>query len=101
MTRFFLTTITTLLLGWMLGATVATAMDGKPDPPNIVMILVDDLGYSDIECYGSRYYQTPNIDRLAVQGMRFTDAYAACPVCSPTRLSIVAGKYPARVGLTD
>lgn len=69
--------------------------------PNIVMVLVDDMGYADVGCYGSRFYETPQIDRLAIQGMRFTDAYAACPVCSPTRLSIVAGKYPARVGLTD
>ncbi len=101
MTRFLLTTTTIFLLSWMAGARVVTADSHNPHRPNIVMILVDDLGYSDIGCYGSRYYQTPNIDRLADQGMRFTDAYAACPVCSPTRLSIVAGKYPARVGLTD
>lgn len=76
-------------------------------PPNFVFILVDDLGWRDVGYYvgygynGSTYYETPNINRLARQGMRFTDAYAACPVCSPTRASIMAGKYPARMHLTD
>jgi len=69
--------------------------------PNIVFILVDDLGWHDVGCYGSRIYHTPSIDRLATQGMRFTDGYAACPVCSPTRASILTGKYPARLHLTD
>ena len=69
--------------------------------PNIVFILVDDLGWADVGCFGSRYYETPNIDRLAGEGMRFTDAYAACSVCSPTRASIMTGKYPARLHLTD
>ena len=69
--------------------------------PNIVFILVDDLGWADVGCFGSKYYETPNIDRLAAQGMRFTDAYAACAVCSPTRASIMTGKYPARLRLTD
>jgi arylsulfatase A-like enzyme len=72
-----------------------------PDRPNIVFILIDDLGWSDLGCSGSRYYETPNIDRLAGQGMRFTDAYAAAPVCSPTRASILTGKYPARLHLTE
>ena len=71
------------------------------DKPNIVFILADDLGWSDVNCYGHRFHETPNIDRLAAGGMRFTDAYAACPVCSPTRASIMTGKYPARLGLTD
>lgn len=69
--------------------------------PNFVFFLIDDMGWTDLGCYGSRFYETPNIDRLARQGMRFTDAYAACPVCSPTRGSIVAGKYPARLGITQ
>ena len=69
--------------------------------PNIVLILIDDLGWRDLGCYGSTFYETPNIDRLAARGMRFTDAYAACPVCSPTRASILTGKYPATVGVTD
>jgi len=69
--------------------------------PNFVFILIDDMGWRDLVCFGSTFYETPNIDRLAAQGMRFTDAYAACPVCSPTRASIMTGKYPARLGLTD
>jgi len=69
--------------------------------PNIVLILADDLGWNQIGCYGSDYYKTPNIDKLAKEGMRFTDAYAAAPVCSPTRASIMTGKYPARLHLTD
>jgi len=69
--------------------------------PNIVFILIDDMGWTDLGCYGSRFHETPNIDRLASEGMKFTDAYAACPVCSPTRASIIAGQYPARVGITD
>ena len=69
--------------------------------PNIIFILIDDMGWKDISCYGSSFYETPNIDRLAAGGMRFTDAYAACPVCSPTRASIMSGKYPATLGATD
>jgi arylsulfatase A-like enzyme len=66
-----------------------------------VFFLIDDLGRQDLGCYGSTFYETPNIDRLAAEGMRFTNAYAACPVCSPTRASIMTGKYPARLGITD
>ena len=69
--------------------------------PNFVFFLADDMGWRDAGCYGSTFYETPNIDRLAKQGMRFTIAYAACPVCSPTRASIMTGKYPARLGTTD
>jgi len=70
-------------------------------PPNFVFVLADDLGFSQIGCNGSNYYKTPNIDKLATEGMRFTNAYAACPVCSPTRASIMTGKYPARLHVTD
>lgn len=73
----------------------------KPQKPNFVFILVDDLGWTDLGCFGSTFYETPNINHLASEGMRFTDAYAACPVCSPTRASIMAGKYPARMNTTD
>ena len=55
--------------------------------PNVIFILIDDMGWKDISCMGSEYYESPNIDRLAKEGMLFTDAYAACPVCSPTRAS--------------
>ena len=68
---------------------------------NVVLILIDDLGWKDLGCYGSEYYQTPNIDRLSAEGMRFTNGYAACNVCSPTRAAIVSGKYPARLLLTQ
>jgi len=70
-------------------------------PPNFVFILIDDMGWKDLSCYGSTFYETPNIDSLAVDGMRFTDGYASCPVCSPTRASILTGRYPARVGVTN
>ncbi len=70
-------------------------------PPNFVFFLVDDLGWKDLGCYGSTFYETPNLDALAASGMRFTDAYASCPVCSPTRASIMTGKYPARLNITD
>lgn len=69
--------------------------------PNFLFILVDDLGWTDLGCFGSTFYETPNLDRLCKESMKFTDAYAACPVCSPTRASILAGKYPARMDTTD
>jgi len=71
------------------------------DIPNIVFLLVDDLGYMDLGCYGSTFYETPHIDQLAKEGMLFTEAYAAAAVCSPTRASILTGKYPSRVNITD
>jgi arylsulfatase A len=69
--------------------------------PNIILFLIDDLGWKDLGCQGSTYYQTPHIDQLARNGVRFTDAYAACAVCSPTRAAVLTGKYPARLLLTD
>lgn len=69
--------------------------------PNIVLVLIDDYGWADTGCYGSTYHRTPNIDALAARGMRFTDAYAAAPVCSPTRAALMTGKHPARLHLTD
>ncbi len=73
----------------------------KNGKPNILLILTDDLGWRDLSCYGSDFYETPNIDRLASQGMRFTDAYAAATVCSPTRAAVLTGKAPARLHMTD
>ena len=69
--------------------------------PNIIFILLDDFGWRDLGCYGSGFYETPNMDALCAQSMRFTDAYASCPVCSPTRASVLTGRYPARVGVTN
>jgi len=71
------------------------------NPPNIIFILADDMGCAQLGCYGSNFYQTPNIDKLASDGMLFTNAYAAAAICSPTRASIMTGKYPARLHLTD
>jgi arylsulfatase A-like enzyme len=68
---------------------------------NFILILIDDLGWADLGCYGGAYYETPNLDRMAAEGVRFTDAYAACPVCSPTRAAVMTGKYPARLHITD
>jgi arylsulfatase A len=79
----------------------SAATAGGADKPNIVFFLVDDMGWTDLACYGSTFYETPHIDALAEQGVRFTDAYAACHVCSPTRASIMTGKYPASLDLTD
>ncbi|MCX6327229.1 MAG: sulfatase [Bacteroidia bacterium] len=69
--------------------------------PNIILILADDLGYSDLGCMGSKYYETPNIDKIAHSGMIFTNGYAACTVSSPSRASIMTGKFPARHGITN
>lgn len=77
---------------------VAYAENGRV--PNIVLILVDDLGWMDLGCQGNKLIDTPNVDRLALQGMRFTDAYSAAPVCSPTRAAILTGQSPARLHLT-
>jgi arylsulfatase A-like enzyme len=81
------------------GAVRAGEQPGKK--PNIIFMLIDDMGWTDLGCYGSKFYESPNIDKLAAKGMRFTNGYAACPVCSPTRASILTGKYPARLNLTN
>ena len=78
-----------------------TGADQKTKPLNFVFFLVDDLGWTDLKSFGSSFYDTPNCDRLAASGMKFTNAYAACPVCSPTRASIMTGRYPTRTGVTD
>jgi arylsulfatase A len=90
---------------------IATLIFGATDPVrvsaagakplNFIVFLVDDMGWMDLSCQGSDYYQTPNVDRLAKEGMRFTDAYAACAVCSPTRAAVQTGRWPGRLGVTD
>ena len=77
------------------------AAEMKGARPNIVFILADDMGWADLPAYGNAFNEAPNLTRMAANGIRFTDAYAACPVCSPTRASIMSGQYPARVGITD
>jgi len=82
-------------------ASVAINNPVSSQEPNIVFILADDLGWKDLGCYGNNFTETPNIDSLAKKGILFTQAYAACPVSSPTRASIMTGKYPARLQLTN
>lgn len=91
---------TLIALAFLIGRSCSSP-DTTRSKPNFVFILVDDLGWADLGCYGSTFHETPNIDRLAGESLRFTSAYAACPVCSPTRASIMTGKYPARIGVTD
>ena len=69
--------------------------------PNVILVLVDDMGWMDLSCQGSDFYRTPNVDRLAKEGIRFTNGYAACAVCSPTRAAVQTGRYPHRLGVTD
>lgn len=85
----------------MLGAAILSPAMRAAERSNIVFFLADDLGWVDIGSNGSRFYETPNIDGLALRGMRFTQGYAACCVCSPTRGSIITGKHPPRFGITD
>ena len=80
---------------------LAGLLPAASPPPNVIVVLVDDLGWMDLGCQGSDFYRTPNIDRLAATGMRFTDGYASCAVCSPTRAALMTGRSPARLGITD
>ena len=92
-----------LISGAVLVFAVSTGIssDSLQNLPNIIFILADDLGGKDLPVYGNSFNEAPNISRLAEEGLLFTNAYAACPVCSPTRASIQSGQYPARVGITD
>ncbi len=99
--RGFLKTLGKGLTAAALLGTTGCACEVYLAPPNFVFFLIDDLGWVDTGVYGSSFYETPNINRLASEGMRFTDAYAASPVCSPTRASILTGKHPARLNITD
>ena len=105
-----MTTTSLLALGSWLLALPCLAESESQEPgaksfqqrkPNLILILADDLGWTDLGCTGSDLYLTPNLDRLAQQGLRFNSAYAACTVCSPTRAALMTGKYPARLHLTD
>ncbi len=80
------------------GAAGATALQGAARTPNVIMILCDDMGYGDLHVYGSKL-ETPNLDRMAAEGMRFTTFYSANPVCSPSRAALMTGRYPTRVGV--
>jgi arylsulfatase A len=80
---------------WMISAELTAK------PPNVILIIADDFGWTDLACYGSDFYESPHLDRLARDGMRFTANYSACTVCSPTRAALMTGKYPARLHITD
>jgi arylsulfatase A len=92
--------VTAVLFGLVAPAVLAGQVSSQ-ERPNFLFILADYLGRHQLGCYGSKYYETPSIDRLAAQGMKFTRAYSAAPICSPTRASLMTGKYPARVRVTD
>lgn len=88
-----------LICGWV--ALSGVAFGAPASRPNIVVIMADDLGWMDLHCYGNERLDTPALDQLAAEGMRFTDAYAAAPVCSPTRAAMMTGQAPGRLGLTN
>src|SRR5271168_1647011 len=90
----FITVVAAFAL--MAGPSEAAAPDRKP---NVVFILADDLGYTDVACFGSRFYETPNIDRMAAQGIRFTNGYSCGPNCQPTRAALMSGQYGPRTGV--
>ena len=96
--KSLLALLTTILFGISVPMNAASAAER---PPNVVLIVADDLGAMDLGCYGSKFHRTPNLDKLAAAGMRFTHSYSACPVCSPTRVSILTGQYPQRWQVTD
>jgi len=95
---FLLSTVLALLFA---GCSSQEQSAESKGPPNVVFFLVDDLGWTDLGAFGSSFYETPHIDQFATEGVKFTNAYAACHVCSPTRSSILTGKYPARNNMTD
>lgn len=82
-------------------AAVAVPQRARTDRPNVIVVTIDDLGWRELGCYGNTFNETPQIDRLAREGTRFTQAYAAAPLCSPTRAALVTGRYPGRTGITD
>ncbi len=90
---------TTMMFSSLPAWTQEAAVEKGARPPNIVFILADDLGYSDLSCYGSKFYETPNLDKLATQGMRFTNGYSCGPNCSPTRAALLSGQYMPRTGI--
>ncbi len=85
----------------LMGLQTTVSAEPSPTKRNFVFFLVDDLGWADVGCFGSKFHETPNIDALCALGMKFPQGYAACPVCSPTRASIMTGRHPVRVDITD
>ena len=99
--KAFSLSVTTLTANGCEAIARLTGGNASGEKPNIIFILADDLGWAELGCYGNMFNETPNLDKLASQGMRFTDAYAAAPVCSPYRAALMTGQYPARIGITD
>ncbi|MBI3464715.1 MAG: sulfatase [Planctomycetes bacterium] len=99
MNRFRHTSLFATLAFLLIGGGAAPA--AEPAKPNVVLILIDDMGWTDLACFGSDLYETPSIDQLARDGMKFTQAYSACTVCSPSRAAVLTGKYPSRLHITD
>ncbi|MDA1039753.1 MAG: sulfatase, partial [Planctomycetota bacterium] len=90
--------LTAVALACCMSTTIAAGPVAKP---NVIVVLIDDMGWKDLSCQGSPLYETPHIDRLASTGLRFTNGYSACTVCSPTRAAMMTGEYPARLHITD
>src|SRR5256885_5141573 len=90
-----------LALNLMLLAAEVLGADTHFKPPNIILVLADDLGWTELGCCSNHFNETPNLDRLASQGIRFTQAYASATVCSPTRAALMTGQWPARLHITD
>jgi len=90
-----------LSLAVLLAASSVPLLAAAPAKPNVIVMLADDLGWTDLACFGSEFYETPHLDKLAQDGMKFTQNYSACTVCSPTRAALMTGKYPARLHITD
>jgi len=100
-TRICLALCCFYLVNVVMECTAANVSKSTDRPPNIVFILADDLGWAELGCYGNTFNETPHLDRLSKEGMRFTDAYAAAPVCSPYRAAFLTGQHPARIGILD
>ncbi|MEL6104568.1 MAG: sulfatase-like hydrolase/transferase [Planctomycetota bacterium] len=91
-----------LAVFWLCAGVASALIAGdETPPPNIVFVLADDLGWSELGCYGNDFHETPHLDRLAADGVRFTQSYAAAPVCSPYRAALLTGQHPARIGIVD
>lgn len=88
-----------MLTSLIILATLVSSQPGSSTKPNIIYIMADDLGYTDPACYGSKYYETPNIDAMASQGIRFLQGYSCGPNCQPTRAALMSGQYGARTGV--
>ena len=90
-----------LILSLLILCQLGSYVFAQEQKPNVIFVLADDLGWSELACYGNTFHETPHLDQLAKEGVRFTNAYAAAPVCSPYRAALLTGQHPARVGILD